>query len=262
VSVFAPESRAHSIPPTYFPKETRMSIHTIFAPGYFFGLSSALLSVLMATQLQASPAQVISLNDPNHCDLLDIPFDVDEIGDFSVFPADEALEHETVGTWNPVCVAHNLPLVDPVVEITNLTGRDLTEVWYIADPETRISNWDGFAEDAAFGTTPQAERLAFRLDHDLSDPGGMHHPLVGEDKTLDGIWEAGEKWRFVLQDYDNLLGLPPDAISSIGVGSTSMPLAGFVDSSGSIVAIPEPASLAMLGLGLIPTLGIARRRRR
>ena len=63
-----------------------------------------------------------------------------------------------------------------------------------------------------------------------------------------------------MQDYTNLLSLPPDALTSIGVGSlSSAPTVvgpgGFVlgPSSGSIIAItpiPEPATCLLMLMGL------------
>ena len=133
------------------------------------------------------------------------------------------------------------------VEIRNMTGLDWIEVWYIADNETTLTNFDGEAN--ALGYPPVQE--AFRID-----AVGFNTPLIYESLTPDGVWEIGETWRFVIQDYTNSLGLPPSAITSIGVGDASKPPAtGIVDSSGSIigVTVPEPttAALALLGLGLV-----------
>ena len=220
----------------------------------------ASLALILTTtgQVYALPTQVSHQNVP-FCDQLFIPTLVDEIGDIAVFPADEALTHQDLGFANPVCLPTDDSLIpDALVSIRNASGRDFDEVWYVADPETGISNIDGVANDLAF---PGAFG-AFRIDRFVSDPGGAHHPLISESATQDGIWEAGEEWQFVLQDYTNTKLLPPDAITSRGVGAASLDLAGFVESSGSIIAIPsivpEPSSLVLVLCGLLG-LGVRNR---
>ena len=148
---------------------------------------------------------------------------------------------------------------DSLVEIVNLTSRTFSEVWYIADRDTSISNVDGFAEDfgvAASGVPVSNE--SFRIDNMLSDPNGIHHPLVFES-IPNGLFEPGETWQFVLQDYSNALGLPPDAFTSFGVGSASIDIAGTIGSSGSIIAVPEPQVLFWLAVALTGLLAGRRR---
>ena len=227
---------------------------------YQLGLSLVVV-VLCSSQVFALPSQVVHIDTPQ-CDPLSIPVEVDEIGDVTEFPADEALFATDLGPSNfTPCVATNITaLPDFVVDIRNLSGRDWKEVWYVADPETNITNFDGEANDFSAATGPIHE--AFRLDHDISDPFGIHHPLIFESIAFDGIWQAGETWRFVLQDYTNTLGLPPSAISSLGVGdASSTPASGIIDSSGSIIAvpIPEPASAVLLLLSAAAT-AVSRRR--
>ncbi len=222
-------------------------------------LMAAVALVLAATcPLYAIPTQVVHVDSNATCDPLLIPQDVDEIGTIPPFPVDESLASTSFPVLFPVCTATDDPLMpEELVLITNLTGRDLTEVWYIANNETRISNFDGYANDIGFAIDLDNE--AFRIDSDISDPGGAHHPLVGESGVLNDIWEAGETWEFILQDYGNLFGLPGSALTSIGVGDASGG-AGVIDSSGSIIAIPqvpEPGStvltlLAMSAWGLVP----------
>ena len=207
--------------------------------------------VALATQTLASPTKIVHNNTPQ-CDFLFIPDDVEELGEFSVFPADEALSAADLG-HTPVipCPSTNLSnLPEIVVDIRNLSGRAWSEVWYVADPETTVTNFDGEANQVPFSPLQEA----FRIDNDISDPGGTHHPLISESLFPNGIWDIGESWQFVLQDYSNSLGLSAAAINSIGVGNASVPLAGVTDSSGSIIAItevvPEPASLALALVGM------------
>jgi hypothetical protein len=127
------------------------------------------------------------------------------------------------------------------VEIVNLTGKIWTELYYVADPETSLSNVDELLGDvAAPGFTP-----AFKIDR-----AGLNTPLVFESMTQDGVFEIGETWQFVIQEYSNGNGLPPSAMGSLGVSFAS---AGLDASSGSIIAIPEPSVVGLLaisGLGL------------
>ena len=224
-------------------------------------LMTAVALVLTTTcPLYAIPTEVVHV-DSNTCDPLLIPQQVDEIGTIPPFPLDEALDSTSLIVTFPVCTATDDPLMaEELVFIKNLTGRDLTEVWYIANNETRISNIDGFANDIGFAAFPIGDNEAFRIDNDILDPGGVHHPLIGEDMTLDGIWEAGETWEFILQDYGNAFGLPGSALTSIGVGDASGGV-GIIDSSGSIIAIPqvpEPGSALLALLGL-PVMVLKRR---
>ena len=72
----------------------------------------------------------------------------------------------------------------------------------------------------------------------------------------DGIFEAGETWDFIIDDYFNALGIGADAFFSPGAVGGASPSG---PSSGSIIAvIPEPSTGLLLALGL---LGVAARRR-
>ncbi len=214
-------------------------------------LLSSLAVVTFASQAQALPTKVVHLDTPG-CDTLFIPENVDEIGNVGVFPADEALFATDQGSANfaPCPTSDIAGFADPVVEIRNLSGRDWLEVWYVANPETTITNYDGEANDITFAPLQEA----FRIDNDILDPGGINHSLIFESITPDGIWESNESWRFILQDYTNLLGLSPAAINSLGVGNASGPgAAGFITSSGSIIGItqiPEPSACLLMVLGL------------
>ena len=127
--------------------------------------------------------------------------------------------------------------------MTNLTGRTFDQVWYVADPETTILNWDGFVNG----------QPAFRIDSLISDPFGVNHALKAEfGGIVNDIFEAGETWHFVIDGYLNAFGLAPSAFGSAGlVGSLS---AGDSVSSGSIIAIeqmPEPAEALLFAMILM-----------
>jgi hypothetical protein len=217
----------------------------------------AATSIIVTSQVYAVPTQMVHIDTPL-CDTLFIPDSVHELGDVGVFPANEALFATDLGPI-PISACPNSDdptVLNAFVDIRNLSGIAWEEVWYVADAETTLSNYDGEANE--FGFPPLQE--AFRIDNDVSDPGGVNHALIFESMTPDGIWEINETWQFIIQDYTNLSGLSAADINSIGVGDNS-PNVGIKDSSGSIIAVtqvPEPASLTMLGIGAVAA-GIRRR---
>ena len=110
--------------------------------------------------------------------------------------------------------------------------------------ETNLTNWDEYV-----GEVGAVAWKAFKID-----AVGENTPLIGESKIADGIWQPGETWYFVIQEYTNSLGLAPNLFGSLGIASKST---GDLASSGSII-VPEPMSLSLLALG---GLALVRRRR-
>jgi len=185
---------------------------------------SILVSILImgsfgiSQQAFAFPVSVTSSDDPNCDPLSAVPPDVDELGVF--FPPDELISAFHSGpNFAPACPSS--AFASDFVEITNLTPDFWTEVWYVADADTFITNFDGFV-DGGFGPLQ-----AFKIDS-----VGANTPLASESLAGDGVFEPGETWTFIIDDYFNTFGLPPDAIDSIGVGPDS-----FTGTSGSIIAI-------------------------
>jgi hypothetical protein len=126
------------------------------------------------------------------------------------------------------------------ITIQNMGQCYWSNLVYVADPETTFSNDDGEAQDLkAPGWT-----LAFKIDN-----VGANTPLVYESMTQDNIFEPGEVWEFVVQDYNNTLGLAPSLLDSwdgVNQGQIAHASAGGPPSSASIIAIPEPNVIVMV----------------
>jgi len=201
-----------------------------------FVLSSVLIvgSLGLSQQAFAVPTSGFIDNLPN-CDFFPTELDFgDELGlgaatDFGFgpfpFPPDEEITSLVQGTGSPVCGG----VVGTLIEITNLTPIAWHDVIYVADSDTSITNFDGTVDDF----------LAFRIDSVACDPVGTHHPLISESITSDCIFEPGETWVFVLDDYVNvnIAGVGPAALYSIGLGSVDPP--STKTSSGSIWAFVD-----------------------
>ncbi len=211
-----------------------------------FGLFFVLISGGIPQAL-AVPT-VVSHSDEPSCDPLVVPPEVDELGIAPPFPAGEVIAASDSDPFFAPCPSTDDPgIPNPVVEIVNLNPFTFTEVWYVADsPETTISNVDGSV------TGPGGIGNAFHIDSI-----GINTPLFFESLTADGIFEPGEVWRFIIQDYFNIFGLPPSAIDSIGVTSVpSFPDGDSVDflgeSSGSIIAVQGAPPPPPVGGTMIP----------
>ncbi len=205
----------------------------------------ALLS--MTASALAVPTFVQSQDTP-HCDVLMPLTLVDELGRPNVFPFGERIDSIFGQTTLSACPSHDNPNIPNVsVAITNLNPFTFFDLHYVADPAnaaglpgTSIGNEDGLVNAGQ----------AFRIDN-----VGINKPLLSESINPNLLFEPGEVWRFIIDDYVNTAGLGADAFFSIGVGAASP--GG--PSSGSIIAlIPEPASLGLAALALPALL---RRRR-
>ncbi len=167
------------------------------------------------------PTQVAHLDNGGTCDFLFIPSVVDELGTLqSNFPNNELITSSDSAT-NIIQQSCALPSgTSRLVSITNtvMPPRSFSDVWYVADTGTTISNWDG-------GVGPSNNR-AFKIDS-----VGVHQPLLSETGgTQAGVFEPGETWNFILNSYSG--SGAASAFGSVGVPSTAS------GSTGSIIAIP------------------------
>jgi len=180
---------------------------------------------------------------------------VEELGTGSMFPTDELISAFATPTSLSACaITDDASVENMLVRITNLSGRDWTELFYVGDGETTFSNVDGFATTNEAPPPNSLLTFAFRIDN-----VGMNRNLVSESGVADGVFSAGETWQFIIQDYANSNGIGADVMGSLDfAGGSSFSGAAF--SSGSIVQFPVPAPGAMALFGLAG-LSAARRRR-
>lgn len=205
----------------------------------------AVVSLSLAFNSHAVPV-LVDFADAPVCDFYSGPGQVDELGTQGIFPADESIQAIDSPSPMVACPMTDTALPNVQVEITNLTGKTFGQVWYVSDPETSISNQDGWTNGEE----------AFRID-----AVGANQPLIFESLHPDGRFEPGEIWIFVIDDYTNALGLPASAFGSVGlVGQNS---AGDRASSGSIIAtvVPLPATVWLFGSGLLGLISLARSRK-
>lgn len=214
-------------------------------------LCSAMLLIPCASAM-ALPVDGRYLEDPR-CDDFGMLIAVEELGTGPLFPPDERIEAVSTFTQDVACIGEpdNPSIPNALVVMTNTTGRIWNDLFYVGDPETLFTNVDGFATTDEVPPPGSLLTLAFRID-----AIGVNRPLVFESMTADGIFEVGETWHFIVQDYMNGFGLPASALSSPDFAGGSF---GDTVSSGSIVQfiVPAPSTAAVLALGLA-----ALRRRR
>lgn len=175
----------------------------------------------------------------------------EELGDPAIFSKGQQIDHAATFISQSACLPGDNPNIpNALVVITNRTNRSWTDLYYVGDPTTQFTNVDGFGDA---GVNPQVNGLAFRIDS-----VGVNRPLVFESAIANNVFEPGEQWHFIVQDFSSPIG-PADSFTSVGFADASVTLVE--TSAASIVHfVPEPATTALLGLGLITFSSWGRRR--
>ena len=150
------------------------------------------------------------------------------------------------GTTAYSCAAYDDPgIINFVVTITNMENVTYQNLIYVADCCTQISNYDGWVGNVGWDDDSHAFAI---------DAVGVNQPLIYESLTQDGLFEPGEVWQFILQDWQNLNYDEPN-FQSFGVAcDTADP------STGSIITcvgcIPELLTAGLVAAGLLILGGV------
>ncbi len=223
---------------------------------FIFALMVALL--FTAGQANALWTYVVAANGTT-CDPLGltagaagIATPIDELGTSVGFDlADEGITAFATQTADIACLSNfSQTGTQVLLSITNSTSRTFSDLWYVADPETSISNIDG-----EINFNP-----AFKIDGTVTI--NQNNPLISESFASDEYFTPGETWTFIIDGYSNAVSALPSELASIGVGFDSAePGLTIPLSSGSIVAlVPEPSAALLMGLGLAGLTMTGRRR--
>jgi PEP-CTERM motif len=221
-----------------------MSVRTLVGSIRSLGLASLTILIVTAAPVAFAVPTPTAFVDTPTCDSLSGAPINDELGHLSVFPVGEKID--ATATYNVssfACLPTKIfGVADAIVRMVNLNSVSFTDVWYVAEPATTFTNVDG---------TINGE-IAFKID-----TVGINTPLLNESITANGIFEPGEFWTFVVQDYMNGSGLAASDFLEIGVPSFGPA------SSASIVAapVPEPGTFVLVAIGLTG-LAASRRSRR
>jgi len=213
-----------------------------------------LLAGLVATPALANPVDGVYF-DLAGCDDHGDQSAIEELGTGSLFPTDELISSFASFTSLSACaMTDDLTVPNVLVRITNLSGQDWSNLFYVADAETSFSNVDGLASTDTVLTAASVITQAFRIDN-----AGANQNLFAESGAADGVFSAGETWQFIIQDFANTDGVGADAMGSLDFSGGSS-FFGDALSAGSIVqyVIPSPGATALFGLA---GLTAARRRR-
>ena len=213
-----------------------------------------LLAGLVAAPALANPVDGDYFDAPG-CDDHGARTAVEELGTGALFPADELISaFATITDMSACAMTDDASVANMLVRITNLSGQDWTDLFYVGDAETTFSNVDGFATTNEAPPPNSILTQAFRID-----AVGNNRNLISESMGADGVFSAGETWQFIIQDFINTDGVGADAMGSLDFAGGSS-FFGDALSAGSIVqfVVPSPGAASLAALGAL----VAARRRR
>src|SRR5262245_5971424 len=169
------------------------------------------LILLLGVRAGAVLTTVTSI-DTGFCDVLSVPSTVDELGGMggivlpsqpalpTLFPVGERILTGALGSSPNVTacgaaggILDSAAIPNQRVAITNLNSVAYSDLWYVADLNTFLTNVDGGVAGAG-GVTLSAFKI---------DAVGTNTPLIAESILADGIFAPGETWTFILQDWAN-----------------------------------------------------------
>ena len=102
----------------------------------------------------------------DRCDDLAVPKTVHELGLAPAFPKDERIRVDADTTKDVACPrSDDRKTINVYLKITNLTVYRFDRLWYVTQPDTKISNFDGLVNG----------QPAFQIDRN-----GANQPLVDE----------------------------------------------------------------------------------
>jgi hypothetical protein len=182
-----------------------------------------------------------------------------ELGDALTFPANEAIVVNVIPTpFLTVCVPDDGIANDFLVQITNVSGSDWVDLYFVGDLGMQVGNADGALWDTA--PLPGAITDAFRIDGTVT--AGINNNLLFESIFVDEIFQNGERWDFKVDNFMHPSGVVfPPIIMTPGVFANSDPVVTPPLNTASILAnpIPEPG---LVGLAAVLGGAILLRRRR
>ena len=183
----------------------------------------------------------IAVNPAGGCDPVVVPSNMHELGVPATFPANESIGVAVVQTDLSACPADdNAQVPNWRVSISNFTGTAWTDLFFVEAGPAKHSNHDDQLINVA---------NAFRID-----AVGNNQPLILESLNPNGIFDVGEVWNFIVQDYQYLpVFQQPGNFNTPG-------LVGVMDPQDSIVArqVPEPSTFLLGAAGVLLIMSLRR----